>query len=373
LLRRVPSLAALIVSDSDEEIVLSNNIAIEIQTASFRTIRGFAVIAALCDEIAFWRSDEAAANPDEEVVSALRPSMATVPGAFLLAASSPYARRGILWRQFRENWGNEDAPGLVWRAPTRTMNPTVPQRVIDDAYTLDAARAAAEYGAEFRTDIETFVSREAVEACVVEGRRELLPAEEIFYVGFVDPSGAAVDSMTLCVAHREPTGNVVVDLVRERKPPFSPQAVCEEFATVLRAYGIHEVVGDRWRGEWPREQFGKWDIKYRVSELPKTQIYGEFLPLLNSGRVELLHEPRAISQLCGLERRTSRGSGKDIIDHPPGGHDDLANAVAGAVVEASAGRRGFEITPELLRLAKQIPNAKFSDRFGYAQRYGASF
>ena len=38
--------------------------------------------------------------------------------------------------------------------------------------------------------------------------------------------------------------------------------------------------------------------------------------------------PRLAAQLCSLERRTARG-GKDSIDHPPGGHDDLANAVAG--------------------------------------------
>jgi hypothetical protein len=34
-----------------------------------------------------------------------------------------------------------------------------------------------------------------------------------------------------------------------------------------------------------------------------------------------------------LERRTSRG-GKDSIDHPPGAHDDVANAMAGAMVIA---------------------------------------
>jgi hypothetical protein len=53
--------------------------------------------------------------------------------------------------------------------------------------------------------------------------------------------------------------------------------------------------------------------------------------LLNSGRVELLDHPRLHAQLLSLERRTARG-GKDSIDHPPNGHDDLANAVAGALV-----------------------------------------
>jgi hypothetical protein len=47
------------------------------------------------------------------------------------------------------------------------------------------------------------------------------------------------------------------------------------------------------------------------------------------GEVDLLDSPRLVSQLTSLERRTARG-GKDSIDHAPGAHDDVANAVAGA-------------------------------------------
>jgi hypothetical protein len=78
-------------------------------------------------------------------------------------------------------------------------------------------------------------------------------------------------------------------------------------------------------------------MTYEQSERPKSQIYGELLPLLNSGRVELLDHARLVAQLCDLERRTSRG-GKDSIDHTPGGHDDIANAVAGALLLAQDGR-----------------------------------
>jgi len=53
---------------------------------------------------------------------------------------------------------------------------------------------------------------------------------------------------------------------------------------------------------------------------------------LNAGRVELPPCPIIERQLCALERRTSRG-GRDIIDHPPGGHDDRANAAAGLVAK----------------------------------------
>jgi hypothetical protein len=45
--------------------------------------------------------------------------------------------------------------------------------------------------------------------------------------------------------------------------------------------------------------------------------------------------PKIISQLCMLERRTSRG-GRDSIDHPPGGHDDVANVIAGVAAALTA-------------------------------------
>ena len=65
----------------------------------------------------------------------------------------------------------------------RTLNPSLPQRVIDRALEKDRARASAEYLAEFRTDIEGFVSLEVVEACV-SGYHELGPRSDVKYRGF---------------------------------------------------------------------------------------------------------------------------------------------------------------------------------------------
>jgi hypothetical protein len=53
------------------------------------------------------------------------------------------------------------------------------------------------------------------------------------------------------------------------------------------------------------------------------------------------HE-KLVHQLVGLERRTSRG-GRDSIDHAPGGHDDLANSVAGVADVISSGRGGYNL------------------------------
>jgi hypothetical protein len=362
LLTKVPAFASLINRDTDDEIVLNNSITIEVQTASFRSTRGYTCIAALCDEIAYWRSDETASNPDSEILRALRPAMATIPDAMLLCASSPYARRGELYSAWRRHHGR-DGPVLTWQAATRTMNSTVPQAFIDEQIERDPAGAAAEYGAEFRSDIEGFISREVVDAAVVPGRHELPRLSNVAYRGFVDPSGGGADAMTLAIAHRDPSGTVVLDLVRERRPPFSPEQVAAEFAGTLRAYGIHRVTGDHYAGEWPREQFAKHGVRYETSDRSKSEIYLESLPFLNSGRIELLDHPRLISQLCGLERHTAR-SGKDSIDHAPGSHDDLINSALGALLLASRSAAKMIMSPDQLRKMASIPRDRFSRSAG---------
>lgn len=328
LLRGVPMLRRMIERETAEGFELSNAVAIEVGTASFRTTRGYTFAAVLCDEVAFW-SVEDAAEPDHAILDAVRPGMATIPGAVLICASSPYSRRGALWEAHKRYHGKDDAPVLVWQADTRSMNPSVPDRVIADAYERDPASAAAEYGAQFRTDVESLLTREAVGAVIDSGVFERARQQGIAYVGFVDPSGGSADAMTLAVAHRD-GDRAVLDMVREVKPPFSPESVVREFCGALSLFGISEVVGDRYAGEWPREQFRKHGVEYRLSDANRSELYLALLPMVNSKTVALLDVPRLEAQLIGLERRTSRG-GRDSIDHAPGSHDDLANAVAGAL------------------------------------------
>jgi hypothetical protein len=331
LLADTPMLSPLIERESADSIDLTNFVTIEVGTASYRSLRGYTIAAGLCDELAFWPTDDAS-EPDYAVLDALRPGMATIPGAMLLCASSPYARRGALWDAFRRYHGRDDAPALIWRAPTRVMNPTVPQSVIDAATERDPASAAAEYGAEFRTDIEAFVSREVVESAIDSGVHERAPIAGLTYFGFVDPSGGASDAMTMAIAHLE--GRVLtLDATRERKPPFSPEAVVTDFAALLKRYRISTVRGDRYAGEWPRERFAQHGITYIPSDRNRSEIYTDVLPELNSKSVALLDNPRIVAQFVGLERRTSRG-GKDLIDHSPGSHDDLSNSCAGALLLA---------------------------------------
>jgi len=339
----VPMLKAMVLSQTRETIELSNRVVIEIHTASFRSTRGYTLIGVVCDEIAFWLADEAGANPDVEILNGLRPGMATVPGALLLGISSPYARRGILWESFRKHYGKDGDPVLVWQAPTQAMNPSVDPQVIADAYEEDETSASAEYGAEFRRDIENFVSREVIEACTIPDRYDLPPAWGITYRAFTDPSGGSRDSFTLAIAH-DVEGGTIVDALRETKPPFSPADVVKVYAELLKVYRVTSVTGDRYAGEWPRERFRENGISYDVCEKVKSDLYRDLLPLLTSTQIELPDNSRLKGQLCGLERRTARG-GRDSIDHAPRGFDDLGNAVAGVVVMRRIGRGSYSVTP----------------------------
>ncbi len=334
----VPMLARLVADRTAEALHLTNGISVEVHTASFRSVRGYTIVAAVLDEVAYWPTDESA-NPDAEIVAALKPGMASVADALLVGISSPYARRGELWRAYAQHFAKDGDPVLVWQAATANMNATIDPAVIAAAYEEDEPRAAAEYGAEFRRDVETFVAREAVDACVIPDRRELPPVSEVGYTAFCDPSGGSSDSFTLAIAHQEGE-RVVLDLVRERRPPFSPDDVVREYAATLKLYRCATVTGDRYGGEWPRERFRAHGIHYTPAEQTRSDLYATLLPLLNAQRVELLDERRLVAQLLGLERRTARG-GRDSIDHAPGAgaHDDVVNAVAGAVVLAGDARR----------------------------------
>jgi hypothetical protein len=205
LLHATPMLRRIIENETADSIRLRNRVAIEIHTASFRSTRGYTIVAALLDEIAFWPTDEGSAEPDIEVINAIKPGMATIPKAMLLCASSPHARRGALWDAYRKHFGKDGEPILVWQAATRDMNSSVPRSFIDAHMADDPARAQAEYLAQFRTDVEGFVSPAIVEACVGDFH-EMLPMTGFVYSGFVDPSGGSDAAMTLAIGHYDDSG-----------------------------------------------------------------------------------------------------------------------------------------------------------------------
>ena len=218
IFNQVPALRKLVKNQTSDTISLTTRVDIECRPANYRSIRGGTAAAFICDEVAHWY-DEASgsSNPDSEVLTAVRPCLATTNGP-LIAISTPYARRGELFAAYKRDYGPDGDPlVLVAKASSLRMNSGLSAKVIDRAFERDPTAAASEYGQgddiSFRTDVEAFLTREIIDAVTFPGRYELPPLSQFTYLAFCDPSGGSGDDMTLAIAHRE--GDIaVLDCIR---------------------------------------------------------------------------------------------------------------------------------------------------------------
>ena len=169
---------------------LADNVRIEVVTCDYRAVRSYTCGAALCDEACFWSNDNGV-NPAEAILAALKPCMMTVPNSLLLIGSSPWARRGAVYDRYDRWFGVANEHTLVWQAPTLDMNPSIDPAEVELEYALDPANAAAEYGAQFRTDVEALLSREVIEAATINGRFELPYDPMKNYFAAIDASGGS--------------------------------------------------------------------------------------------------------------------------------------------------------------------------------------
>jgi len=163
-------------------------------SASFKLSRGWTLVAFVGDESAFWESESTAASPDIEIYRSILPALATTGGPAILI-STPYAPTGLVYDLHDKHWGR-DGDVLVWRADSLTMNPLLDAKLIEQAYRDDPESASAEYGANFRSDLRSLFAIEALQACVVAGRRELLPQAGTVYAAFADPRGTSRPART---------------------------------------------------------------------------------------------------------------------------------------------------------------------------------
>ena len=335
LLEASPLTAREIVARTADRIELRSGVSIEVRASDFKKVRGLTCLAAVVDESAFLRSEESS-TPDLELFRALRPSLATSAGPFI-TISSPWARRGLLFNLWRKHWGKDKSDTLVWVADSRTMNATLPASVVDEAMADDPIAARSEWLAGWREDVQPFLSEAALDAVTADRTGDLAPVPGVTYRGFLDPSGGSQDAFALAIAHAEQRDGqpvAVVDVVTEVRPPFNAEDVVARYAETLKAYRVSKATADKYAGVWVVDAFARHGIVVEQSAAPKSELYCGLLPLTTARRVELPEHRKLLTQLAQLERR-SRAGGRDVVDHPPGAHDDLANVVAGACVAAA--------------------------------------
>jgi hypothetical protein len=335
----IPMLASMVQRETATGFELTNNVDVAISTNSFRAVRGRAVLCAVLDEISFWQ-DENSANPDAEVLAAVKPALASLSQSMVIGISSPYRKKGLLYDRFKRHFGKE-GDVLVIRAPTRVLNPTIDQAIIDEALEEDPAAARAEWLAEFRDDIGGWADYATIEAAVDRGVTVRPPQlnSGFTYQSFCDPSGGAKDSFTAAIAHEE-NGIAMLDCLIEIRAPFNPTAATAEISNLLKTYGLHSVKSDRYGAAWVVDAFAQCGIKLEHAERNRSEIYLDCLPLFTAGKARILDHKRTIHQFASLERRTS-SIGKDRVDHGVGGSDDCCNAAAGALVRCTERRTQF--------------------------------
>ena len=352
----VPALAKLVKHIDADSIELRNRVCIEVHTNSYRAVRGRSLLCVICDEVAFWRSEDSA-SPDVETAGAVQPGLARIKNSMLILISTAHRRSGLLYQKWRDAYGKNDPEVLVVKGTTLQFNPTFDAKIIERQIASDPALYRAEYLSEWRDDLSTFISRDLLEAAVDVGVLVRPPITEARYFAFVDPSGGSHDSFTLGIAHRDMDGSIVLDLLYERHAPFNPSEVVAEIAALLKSYGCSHVVGDKYAAKWVVEAFAKVGITYRHSDADRSAVYLDCLPLFTSGRARLIDNARLISQFAGLERRTFP-TGRDRIDHGRAGRDDLCNACAGCLVLAA--RPAVNVVPMVGALTYS-PSTGWSD------------
>jgi hypothetical protein len=339
IVEHVPLLSSQVLSRTADTLSLKGGIDIEVAAASWRTVRGGTAIAVILDEVAFLRSD--GANTDLDLITALRPSLATT-GGLMAMTSSPADMTGIVYATHKRHYGPAgERHTMVVQASSRELNPTLSQRVVDRAYEDDAEAAEAEYGGRFKVSMSAYLTRSVVEKATAPGVVMRPFVKGVEYKAFCDPAGGSGrDSMTLAIGHNEHRHGrdvAIIDQLLEARPSFDPDLVAAQMAEVLRAYGLMSVVGDAYAGAWPTSSFGRCGIEYRLAHCVKSEIYLHVVALFSGSRVELLDLPRLADQFCGLQRKTGAG-GRESVDHARGAHDDMSNAVAGALWRLSPAR-----------------------------------
>jgi len=324
-----PSLAREAVAIKRHEIELRNGVAIAVHANSFRTVRGRTLVAAVFDEVSFWK-DETSAMPDVEMYRAVLPSLSTTNGV-LVGISTPYRKLGLLYQKWRDHFAQNDDDVLVVQGASNTFNPSLSDAVIATQREADPAGAVSEWDAEFRADIAALFDDELIDRAIELSRPlELPPQPGITYRAYTDASGGVgQDAYTLGIAHRDGDRSVV-DLVRGTVGKSNPHEVTRQYAALCKDYHVREVVGDAYSAQWVAGAWREAGINYRKSPLTKSDIYLECIPLFTRGLVRLPDHPKLLRELRLLERRTHR-SGKDSVDHPRGQHDDFSNSCCGAL------------------------------------------
>lgn len=323
---QVPMLARLVANETADGVALRNGNELVVGTNDHRrTARGRTVVCCVLDEAAFFAGEDSASS-DRDLVNALTPALARVPGSLLAVVTSAHRRGGYVYETWRDFYGKDDPDVCVVIGGSTQFNPLLDQRRIDAHLRRDPQAAAAEWLSRWREDLADYIDRATLEASVDRGVLVRPPRPGLHYRMGSDPSGGRQDSFCAAVAHVE--ANVaMLDSVIEIAAPFNPTSATQRVADLAKAYGCRLIIGDRYGAGWIPDAFNKVGVTYEHCERDRSQVYVDCLALFAAGRVRLVDNAKLVHQFANLQRKVS-AVGRERVDHGPHGADDLSNASA---------------------------------------------
>ena len=293
-------------------------------------LRGLQPRLLLLDEACFLPAE--GPRGDYELLEAVRPGMAMVPGAQTMTISSPWVEQGLVYDRFRRRAELDGV--VVFQAASWELNPHIPQGFLDRERERDPEYFKREYCGEFVGSITAYLPSEAVEACTVSGRTMLPPQKGIEYRAALDQTYKA-DTFVLAIAHRA-EDRIVVDRLKGWRPgrgkPVRLDMLLPELQAELEPYRLKHVQGDQFAAvpfrELMRER-GLWYEEKTFTNESKRDMYASLKDALISQRLELLDHTLSLRELRTLEAR-ALPSGAVRIEAPRGAgfSDDYADALA---------------------------------------------
>ena len=332
---RSPILRTMLTDEPRAQVFeLTNRMQVRCFPTTVGAFRTWSIAVGIMNEPQLYRM-EGSVHSDVEIQASIRRGMPGFARPKLIKIATPYLRDGIVWDDVQA-WGQPDPDRLVWKSTTALMNPTITADRLAVDQRRDPVRFHREFEAQFGDDVSAFVPFAWIDAAVQTGRFEVQP-RGLRAIAAMDPSGGGPDAFTCAIVLLE--GERVIQAVmrgKARQGATAPdlEALVAEYCGLARRYGCAEIVGDKYAGAWVKQAVERHRMKFKYAEFDRSQAYLNFEPLLAQGRIELLDHPAMVRELTLLERKPSPG-GKDVVNHPRGGHDDHVNALALAAAYAT--------------------------------------
>src|ERR1051326_3480912 len=231
----------------------------------------FSIPKAYPDETALWRL-EGSSDSDLEIQQSVRRGQIQFPDAQIIKTSTPYLKDGIMYADFQNYWGVDDAPVLVWKASSLLRYTSLGKRELDAQRKLDPLRYAREFEAEFIDAIDAFIPARWIENAVERDRVDNPPSPEFRRVWTIDQSERRGDAFVFVTGHQEDDGTAVIDCVRSwsatDNATVNLETTVQEIVNIGSRYGENPLfIGDQSSQGWVAEAFQRAGASFIKSEI----------------------------------------------------------------------------------------------------------